>query len=68
MRLKNGTSLLSQLNMCEETVDPHREAEAIKQCLHYLSGEAVKLDLVFTAYLIDVAADSLEPGTGKGDA
>lgn len=60
MQLKNGTSRLAELCRYEESLDPEREAQAIKQCLHYLSREAMKLDLCLTAHLIGIAAESLE--------
>lgn len=66
MQLKNGTSPLPRLHKREETADPQREAEAIKQCLEYLSREAMKLDMRLIAHLIGVAAESLEIRNSKG--
>jgi len=66
MPLKNGSSRPAHRRVREDAPDPDREAEAIKQCLRYLCGEAMKLDLRFTAHLIGVAAESLESRITNG--
>src|SRR3972149_7819415 len=58
MPLKTRSPRPAHLRVREDAPDPDREAEAIKQCLRYLCGEAMKLDLRFTAHLIGVAAES----------
>jgi hypothetical protein len=68
MRLKNGTSPLSKFRRREDLLDPEKEVRAIKQCLEYLSGEAMKLDLRLAAHLISVAAESLEIRDPNGSA
>jgi hypothetical protein len=68
MRLKSGTSPLSRLRTRKDTLEPDDEAKAIKQCLLYLSQEAMKLKLRFTAHLIGAAAASLDDKPGNGSA
>ena len=42
------------------TDEPLPNAEAIRQCLHYLQHEAARIGLPFASHLISVAAEAVD--------